>query len=214
MSIIFVKGQSFNLINREGNVQLIAIKKKNEEIKHTKDIPYDIFDIDDKYYKSVHWNNDVLQYLIKNDVKIDAITERELFKHTYSMFSPIKYSLINKSLNTVIPYKTNSSDAGFEICVNSLKFKKNNLYIYNTNLSFELQIGYYMEIHALNSLINYGYIMANGMKMIETSECKNEILIELIKFDDNKPDLNENTPVCKILVKKVVYSLLPKDQDL
>lgn len=130
------------------------------------------------------------------------------------MVHSIKYTVIDKMLNTTPPQKTNSSDAGFEICVSSLKTKtnSNSIHVYGTNLTFNLPIGYYIELHALNSLFYYGYLLANGIKTIEPSESNNEVLIHLVKFNEKNEDvIPQNTPICKVLLKKAVYCLSPKE---
>lgn len=211
MSSIYVNGQSRHLINTNGNIQLISIYKSHQT-ESSPDIPCEIYRIDDDYFKTIYRDHDVLRFLMKNDVKIDAITERELFKHTFSTIYPVRYRLVDHTIHTVQPVKTDPSDAGFAICMSHLKNNTNGVYTYGTNLLFDIKIGYCIEVHPMNTLVHHGFVLANGVKTIEQSECNDsEILVDFIKFNKKSQELPLNTPLCKVFLKKVVYCLSPKE---
>jgi hypothetical protein len=134
---------------------------------------------------------------------IDALTEREIFSHTFSNFCKVRFRIVDNTIETKPPFKQQASDMAFILSVTHMKQRRGkHLYSYHTNICIDLPIGYYAEIHALETLLDSGYAFANGTAIVEGSQKNQEIVLHLCKWDDESPCLAYGTEVAKIVVKK------------
>lgn len=107
-----------------------------------------------------------------------------------NMGDPVPICNVAKTMpNAVIPFKTRTSDVGYDLTIIDIKKKiSDKCTLYTTGIIVEIESDWYTEIVPRSSLIKTGYIMANSVGIIE-STYKGELMIALTKVDENAPDI-------------------------
>ena len=97
--------------------------------------------------------------------------------------------------NATIPSKNNASDSGYDLTLIGIEKKINNVTLFKTGIKVKPPNGFYFDLVPRSSIIKYGYILANSIGIID-ADYTGEILVPLIKIDDNCPDIDpDNEPL-------------------
>ena len=104
----------------------------------------------------------------------------------------------------VLPTKAHDSDSGFDITVVEV-YKKlpGGVTLFKTGLRLAPDPGYYTDLVARSSLMKYGYMLANGVGIIDYSY-RGPLLVALLKFDDNAPELTLPMRVAQLIPRKII----------
>ena len=109
----------------------------------------------------------------------------------------------------VTPSKAYPSDTGYDLTIIDVKKKLNNgVVLFDTGISVKPPEGYYTEIVPRSSLSKTGWMLANSLGIIDSSD-RGNVLIALIKIDPNASEFQ--IPFCKfqlILRKLEVAEML------
>lgn len=103
-----------------------------------------------------------------------------------------------------IPLKSHESDAGYDLTIIDIHKKiSNKVTLYSTGIRYELPEGHYLELHARSSLMKQGYMLANGVGILDNSY-RGEILVALLKFDEEAPEIQLPARVAQLILRKSV----------
>lgn len=104
--------------------------------------------------------------------------------------------------DAIVPFKTRESDVGYDLTIIKEYKKINNTTIlYDTCIQIELSHGYYAEIVPRSSLIKSGYMLANSIGIIDNSY-RGNLLIALIKINNEEPDISLPFKCCQLIIRK------------
>lgn len=172
--------------------------------KHNKEYNYiyfkDIDILDILFY--IYNNNKSDHYLYKYYLLLSNHynLNNTLSDNNHLIFNiPIcNFSKVDK--NAIIPYKEYGKDAGYTLYICSI-YKKvnNNIIIYDTGISVDSVVGYYFEVLPKKNIVYHGYICNNTI--IEPNK---NILISLIKLDNNIPDLSLPFKCATLVLRKFI----------
>lgn len=104
------------------------------------------------------------------------------------------FGCVKLSGDAELPRRKNEQDPFFSVsCIARTKGRTSDetgrLSEFKTGLSFILPPHYHLEVMGSPSLAQAGYYCP-GVKVITTKNMKEELIVELIKFDDQAPDLD------------------------
>lgn len=105
----------------------------------------------------------------------------------------------------VIPSKTKESDAGYDLTI--IKEHKRLTYLtimFDTGIKIKLDHGYYAEVVPRSSLAKSGYILANGVGIIDQSY-RGNIYITLTKVDPSSPNIELPNRCCQLIIRRQVH---------
>jgi dUTP pyrophosphatase len=109
--------------------------------------------------------------------------------------------------DAVMPSKSLPGDAGFDVTVLDVyKDLGNGVKLYDTGVTVAPPAGYYLDLVARSSLVKHGYMLANGVGIIDNGY-RGHILVALRKFDPTAPDLELPARVAQ-LVPRQIHDLL------
>lgn len=149
-------------------------------------------------YKNGNNSVDFLGKLYNNSFNISIDFYNKFKNNTYC-------KVFKTDENAIIPYKTRESDVGYDLTVIKEHKKINsNTILFDTGIQIELSNGYYSEIVPRSSLIKSGYMLANSIGIIDNSY-RGNLLIALIKINNEEPDLKLPFKCCQLIIKKQNY---------
>ena len=121
---------------------------------------------------------------------------------------------IKLNKNAIAPIKTHPSDIGWDLtAISVVKKLGTKTIMYDTGISICPPQGYYTEIVARSSIVKTGYILTNGIGIIDPSY-RGTLRICLTKVDDTKPDLKVPFRLAQLIVKKSENIDIIKVQEL
>lgn len=136
----------------------------------------------------------------------------ELFLQ-WCTWTPIKYKLkytdrlvtIQKcDKNAVIPSKSRISDSGYDLTIIGIEKQIGDIIYYKTGIRVRPTFGYYFVVVPRSSICKTGYMLANSVGIIDRAYC-GEILIPLIKVDNNMPDLTLPCRIAQMIPQQIVH---------
>jgi dUTP pyrophosphatase len=106
--------------------------------------------------------------------------------------------------NAIMPSKAHASDSGFDVTVVDVHKKlPNGVTLFKTGLRLAPNPGYYTDLVARSSLMKYGYMLANGVGVIDNSY-RGPLLVALLKFDPEASDLTLPLRVAQLIPRKII----------
>jgi deoxyuridine 5'-triphosphate nucleotidohydrolase len=109
-------------------------------------------------------------------------------------------------VNAVVPKKAHYSDAGYDLTIiKKIKDLGENIAQYDTGISLQIPLGFYVEIHPRSSLSKSGYILSNLTGIIDVSYTGN-LLICLTRVDKSISEFKLPFTCCQMILKKCEYS--------
>jgi dUTP pyrophosphatase len=106
------------------------------------------------------------------------------------------------SPDAVIPSKGTSSDVGYDVTIISkLKDWNSRTSLYGTGIVVQVPRGYYVELVARSSISKTGYMLANGVGIIDRDYI-GELCVPLIRVDDTAPEIELPIRIAQIVLRK------------
>ena len=126
--------------------------------------------------------------------------------------SKLQIKLINK--NAIIPDRTYPQDIGLDLtAITIVKNLGKNTIMYDTGVAICPPEGYYTEIIARSSIVKTGYMLANGVGIIDPNY-RGTLKICLVKIDESKPDLKLPFRLVQLILRKIESIDIIKVQEL
>lgn len=104
----------------------------------------------------------------------------------------------------IFPSKTRASDSGYDLTLIDIWKKNGNVVFYDTGIRVKPPYGYYFDLVARSSITKSGYILANGIGVIDRTYT-GSIKVPLIKIDENMPDLELPNKIVQIIPRPIVH---------
>jgi len=152
------------------------------------------------------YNNCQKNYLYrKYDSYLEWLVWQPLLKGKGNIKHFPECRIYKTDINAIIPYKTNNSDVGYDLTVIK-EYKKINNYttLYDTGLKIRVNNGLYAEIIPRSSIIKSGYMLANSVGIIDPNYNGN-LLVPLIKIDDNAPEIELPFRCCQLIFRQQLH---------
>lgn len=105
--------------------------------------------------------------------------------------------------DAVAPFKSRPSDSGFDLTLLDISKKMGNVEMYSTGIIVKPTLGWYFLLAPRSSIIKSGYMLANGVGIIDRSY-RGEIKVPLIKVDENAPDLILPSRLVQIVPQPII----------
>lgn len=123
-----------------------------------------------------------------------------------SIYSYQKYRFVYHKCHkdAIAPHKTNVSDSGYDITAIGIAKDLGKTKLYKTGIKISPDYGYYFILAARSSLSKTGYMLSNGIGIIDRSYV-GEILIPLTKIDESKPDLILPAKIAQIIPQQIQH---------
>ena len=120
------------------------------------------------------------------------------------IFKRPKIMITRDHPDALLPTKAYDSDSGFDITVIQVHKKlPGGVTLFNTGLRLVPDPGYYTDLVARSSLMKYGYMLANGVGIIDNNY-RGPLLVALLKFDQTAPDLTLPMRVAQLVPRKII----------
>lgn len=103
--------------------------------------------------------------------------------------------------DAVLPSKNNVNDAGYDLTLIGEHKRINNVVLYKTGVHVQAPKGMYFDLVPRSSIIKTGYILANSVGIID-ADYTGEILVPLIKIDEDMPDLEMPIRLMQLIPRK------------
>ena len=103
--------------------------------------------------------------------------------------------------DAVIPYKSNETDAGYDVTIIDVHKKMGKVTLYNTGIKVKPEYGYYFDMVPRSSVIKSGYMLANSVGVID-QDYTGEILVALIKIDEEMKDIELPMRIAQLIPRK------------
>lgn len=152
------------------------------------------------------YNNCGKNYLQrKYDLYLSWLTWQPWIKEKGNSKHFPEFKIYKTDINAVIPFKTNNSDVGYDLTIIK-EYKKINNYttLYDTGLKIRVSTGLYAEIIPRSSIIKSGYMLANSIGIIDPNYNGN-LLVPLIKIDENSPDIELPFRCCQLIFRQQLH---------
>lgn len=107
------------------------------------------------------------------------------------------------------PKKHATSDSGYDVQIVAAGKRVGEVMFYHTGLRVEPPFGWYFDLVARSSITKTGYMLANGIGVIDRSYI-GEVLVPLIKVDPAMPDLELPARVVQLVPRPIVH--FPTDE--
>lgn len=142
---------------------------------------------------------DFIELLFPGEEFYTFFSENELLHVPYT----VPVCKFTKTLeNAVAPFKSNTSDVGYDLTIIDIKKEINSVCtLYTTGITIDIEHGWYTEIVPRSSIIKSGYMLANSIGIIENTY-RGELMIALVKIDKDAPPLELPLRCCQLLIKK------------
>jgi len=105
--------------------------------------------------------------------------------------------------DAVAPRKYSASDSGYDLHVVAKGKETGRLAWYHTGLRVSPPYGWYFDLVARSSIVKTGYMLANGIGVID-SGYTGEVLVPLLKVDDAAPDLHLPARVVQLVLRPTI----------
>ena len=177
-------------------------------------IPSEIVNSDNICILTYHGSNalEFLQVLYPGEEFYLHFTENELLKEPLTNYPTCNFK--KHMENAVTPIKTNTSDVGYDLTIVAIKKVINSkCTLYTTGISIDIEHGWYTEIVPRSSIIKSGYMLANSIGIIENSY-RGELMIALVKIDDEAEPIELPFKCCQLLIKKQHYARMREVDNL
>lgn len=121
-----------------------------------------------------------------------------------------------KDPKAILPYKTQLSDVGFCLYLTQrTRILNENSYVYDTGLVLRMPHKYFAQILALPDLVKAGYILSEGVQIVEPSST-GTLQIALTKVSNYAEVLENKLPfcACRIIFHRQVYIQVVEDETI
>jgi dUTP pyrophosphatase len=144
-----------------------------------------------------------LHEITKDDPEDNALFMQAINIHQRTHLPRLGFYL--EASSAVLPTKR-ISDVGYDLtAVDIYKEVSPITKLYETYVSLEIPLGYYVELVPRSSLSKTGYMLANSVGIIDPS-FTGTLKIPLIKIDHSMPDLELPARVAQLILKPYIIS--------
>ena len=124
----------------------------------------------------------------------------------------LQIKLVDKNAHPLI--KVNPFDIGWDLTAISVaKQLGENSIMYDTGIAICPPEGYYTEIISRSSITKTGYMLMNGVGIIDPNY-RGTLKICLVKIDKSKPDLKLPFRLTQLILRKIEHVDIIKVQEL
>lgn len=123
-------------------------------------------------------------------------------KNTYGKCNGFKYNKIRK--DAVAPFKNKPSDSGYDLTILERKKNIGEVELYSTGIKIQPDFGLYFDLVPRSSIIKTGYVLANSIGIIDRTYT-GEIMVPLIRIDNNAPDLPLPCRVVQLIPRPIIH---------
>ena len=148
--------------------------------------------------------------------KMDNVCARDYMKHCENTifnqkdrFQNFTYNLIHDL--AIPPHKTRFSDSGFDLTLININKKIGKVTLYGTGVIVTPPTGFYFDMVPRSSIIKSGYMLANSLGIIDQGYT-GEVLVPLVKIDEEAPDLELPAKLVQLIPRKW-YGFNPVNVD-
>ena len=147
-----------------------------------------------------NWNRikliDFIKKHFKDSDKVFSKFDEELFNFHYQTIR------FKKTIeNAIAPCKSSPIDSGYDLTVLYVVKKIGKVTLYGTGITIQPPFGYYFDMVPRSSIIKSGYMLANSVGVIDQGYT-GEIMVPLIKIDENTPDLILPNRIVQLIPRK------------
>lgn len=118
---------------------------------------------------------------------------------TQTNFVPFKYKLLHESAQP--PQRARHSESGYDLSLVRIHETIGNVTLYGTGVSVQPPGGFYFDLIARSSIIKCGYMLANGIGVIDQGYT-GEIFVPLVKINDDAPDLELPNKLVQLIPRR------------
>lgn len=112
------------------------------------------------------------------------------------------------------PFKARISDSGFDLTLLDVKKSIGSIDLYSTGIKAYPAYGWYFMLVPRSSIIKSGYMLANNCGIIDRSYT-GEILVPLVKVDEDAPDLELPCRLVQLIPQPIIdFDFQYTDDDL
>jgi len=116
--------------------------------------------------------------------------------------------------DAVPPFKARLSDSGFDLTLLEKTRSIGNIEMYSTGIKAYPAYGWYFMLVPRSSIIKSGYMLANNCGIIDRSYT-GEILVPLVKVDENAPDLEMPCRLVQLIPQPIIdFEFQETDDDI
>jgi len=128
--------------------------------------------------------------------------------------SPVTVSFVKHSSDAITPCNANPSDVGYDlVAIKRVKKLGDKCVMYDTGISVSVPEGYYTEIVSRSSIVKTGWMLANGVGIIDP-DYTGSLKICLIQIDPKAEELELPFKVCQLLIRKAEYATFVEVETL
>lgn len=155
--------------------------------------------------KIIFTGHNMVDFLGKIYTSEQMVCDNDKYNMYKNMIGPCGIIRVKRnSENAVMPSKPNASDNGFDLTVIEKVKEVGDVVFYDTGLSIEPSFGYYCLIYPRSSISKTGYMLANGVGLIDSSY-RGHLMIALRKMDKDVPDLELPCRIAQLVPQRCIY---------
>lgn len=122
------------------------------------------------------------------------------------METPI-FRFVRSLPEAVAPSKARASDSGYDLTIVKLIKNVGLVFYFDTGIKVQPPYGWYFDVVARSSLTKTGFILANGVGVIDRTYT-GSIIVPLMKVDTSAPDLTLPARVAQMIPRPIVHAQL------
>ena len=161
------------------------------------------------------WGDNALEFLSQIYKNATIFLERKYNHYHYwntwvpglsGKFNSVKLSsfhFMKTKPNAVSPVKHHAGDSGYDLTIIDKQKEYGKVTLYGTGIKVRPEHGWYIDIVPRSSIIKTGYILANSVGVIDRTY-RGEIMIALMKIDDNMPDIELPCKLVQMIPRPIV----------
>lgn len=154
-----------------------------------------------RLFQGIHWNRtNVGTYEFLGQIQQWTTIGKTTVPTAIPVPEPLfEYSFISGA-EGVVPVRHTSQDVGWDLTATGIRKVLNNceqrtgrIFFLGTGIRVAPSDGYYLQLVARSSIAKYGYMLANGVGIIDPNY-RGEVLIVLVQIRDNAEPIGELLP--------------------
>ena len=119
------------------------------------------------------------------------------------------FKFVKTRTDAVAPKKNTSEDTGYDVTILEPVKAYKDVTLYTTGLIVQPSDGYYFDLVARSSISKTGYMLANGVGIIDQNY-RGEVLVALRKVDQLASDIQLPIKIAQLIPRKV-YDCEPEE---
>ncbi|OJJ21036.1 hypothetical protein BKI52_10715 [marine bacterium AO1-C] len=117
---------------------------------------------------------------------------------------PLNFRWVKVHEKAVAPFKGRVSDSGYDLTLIDKVKQVGLVTFFDTGIQIQPGFGWYFDLVPRSSISKTGYMLANSVGIIDRTYTGN-VLVPLIKIDQNMPDLELPARVVQIIPRSIVH---------